>query len=31
MLTLEGSEFTVHGTEFGGIVPTFLNLLTHSL
>ncbi len=31
MLTLLGSEFTVHGTEFGGIVPTFLNLLTHSL
>ena len=31
VLTLEGSKFTVHGTEFGGIVPTFLNLLAHSL
>jgi len=30
-LTVLGSEFSVQGTEFGGIVPTFLNLLAHSL
>lgn len=30
-LTVEGSKFTVHGTEFGGVVPTFLNSLVSSL
>ena len=30
-LTLLGSEFSVEGTQFGGIVPTFLTSLVHSL
>jgi hypothetical protein len=30
-LTVLGSEFSVDGTQFGGIVPTFLNALIHSL
>jgi hypothetical protein len=31
MLTVLGSEFSVRGTEFGGLVPTLVNLLAHSL
>jgi PE family len=30
-LTLLGSAFSVHGTEFGGIVPTLLNSIVSSL